>query len=227
MNNIKKIVQVAMLPTDRATKLIKHTKTNRLFFDEPWMVIGERAYFQHLYFTSNEEIEQDNFYYNQHINKIGQCDGNITPEMCKAFEYKKIVATTDESLIKVKIGNLETKPLYAETGIGLIPESFLVTYVEAKGLIKEVMVEYKKMYRDMTGEHEALMLTGSEYNKIKLNPDNTVIVSHQPRLFTIEELSLLLFKFDNRVIVNTDLGAKESSLSWLKRILLSEFGIIK
>lgn len=168
-----KATTVVMLPTNQRASICKGITTNRLYLYNNGYNLQINC--QHLYFLSDEKIKEGDWYLTfQNGSVIGE------PRKCEDSSYdftncKKIIATTDESL------NLPQPS-----------QSFLQKYVKEynKGnIITKVMVEYEMMYRDMTGEHKALMLTGTEYSKLKINSiDNTITIRPIKTSWTREEV---------------------------------------
>lgn len=137
---MKKTVQVIMLPTTVYSSEIQPPIVSNFgklsIINNPAYYDREREY-QHLHFTSNEEIKEgDKFiwksqmYGNTEIytfkEDIGYgiriAEGYIVNH---SGNFGKVIATTDKSL-----------------NLPLIPQSFIEEYVKNKGEIKEVDVEF-------------------------------------------------------------------------------------
>lgn len=87
---------------------------------------------QHLYLTSNREIEEGNWMHDKRDNYVGKASGHrMHPDYEKAH-YRRIEATTDKSL-----------------GLPLIPESFIKEWVEKQGKIEYIYIALKD---DNSGE---------------------------------------------------------------------------
>lgn len=86
--------------------------------------------YQHLYFTSNEDIKGEDKIYSSHNNTVFECPVQHTTiaQIAKQRDiFHKIVASTDSTL-----------------GLPTIPESFLKQYVSANGKIDKVNLEMEE-----------------------------------------------------------------------------------
>lgn len=164
---MKKLVNVVMLPTEKASDIwLMHNKSQGLMILKTATNLDGKE--QHLYIISNEEIKESDwvyYNYNGNLELVFQANKHNLYKIEENIEfYNKIIATTDKSL-KVELPQ--------------ISESFVKAYVEALGNIKEVLVEY-----------EAHWGIPSQW-KVKLRPDNTIII-HQAKTYTREELENLI-----------------------------------
>lgn len=131
--------KVVMLPTNEKAK-----KGELYFFDK--LLISEGKYAgeisQHLYFLSDEEIKEGEYYYNVVRKDVQQCENNIEASSLKhSPQYaKKIIATTDSSLkITIDLGEIARENILPQPS-----QSFLEVFVKEynKGnVIKEVLVD--------------------------------------------------------------------------------------
>jgi hypothetical protein len=110
---MKKKVQVKMLPTDEAPNLGELCMSPR--YDKP-LIFGEfensyqdECERMNLYFLSDEEIKEGDWYYEESDDKIWQLDKPYLPTGSNA---KKIVATTDQKLIKDGVAEVKTSLNY-------------------------------------------------------------------------------------------------------------------
>ena len=204
MSTFKK-TQVVMLPTNEASYLCKVTEESFNFHKDSLvltydghMALCGKAINQQLYFLSDEEIKKGDWMLNLAMIQRDEIEIPSISDGRDVFNSKngwfKIIASTDENLIIGTISQMQKERKRVETKIYL-PQpssSFIKKFYEKynlKNQIKEVMVEYVKMYRDMTGEHEAMMLTGREYDKLKINPkDNTITIKSVVNSYSEKEL---------------------------------------
>jgi len=183
---IKGKLKVIMLPTGNE---IYHDSVNALMFDEHKQLVhansttqtNKACVPQHLYFVSNDKIEKDDWAihtnnegirYVFRVSEVSKLpltndillyneDGAFFVPFCCA----KIEATTDFLPAKY--------PSYA---LPQIPKLFVEKYIEFKGGIREVQVEYEEYIP--ADSNEDLNYKGYEtLSKLKLNTDNTVIVN--------------------------------------------------
>lgn len=165
--------KVVMLPTEKASKIIKEDGV--LKFNPSNIDVGIKEY-QHLYFLSDEEIKEGDWCldkYNQiwrySNGKLRSCDKlgieRFTTDNIEGQEVKKIIATTD----KLRVGSF--MGFDTETGEDLsvfLPRpsnEFLKKYCELGG-IDEVLVEYEGIeWLDRPLEYFP-----------KVAPDNTITI---------------------------------------------------
>jgi hypothetical protein len=91
--------------------------------------------FQHLYFTTDEEIKEGNWYYSVTLNNIFKATNKMLP----IFGGEKIIASTDPELNSNQIEPYDTSKPYG-IEFAQIPQSFIEEYCKAGG-IDEVLVE--------------------------------------------------------------------------------------
>jgi hypothetical protein len=210
---MKKPAQVVMLPTNEKSKLVL-SYCNELSIN--WthdLAKFDDATYQQIYILSDEEIKEGDWCYG--MDGIFQYKGKINlPDIELP---KKIVTTTDKRL---KIGGGTGK---REDGISIpLPQpsqSFIEHFVaeyNRGNVITKVMVEYEMMYRDMTGEHKALMLVGTEYPKLKINSDNTINISMPKDSWSREEVIELIQKYSKEC---TGWSWFETDEKWIKENL--------
>lgn len=156
-------VQVVMLTTDKQSTLFKKS-SGLIEYNVCPPLHGVRDLgweYQHLYFLSDEEIKDGDWYFNG--KNVFKCDNleNVNPER---YNYlKKIIATSDSSL---KINN----PNYDIGRLAYIPlpqpsKEFIESYVEdynSGNIIKMVLVEVKPRYYRHKG--------------LNVREDNTIII---------------------------------------------------
>lgn len=158
---------VVMLPTTKATRAGQNLMTldgGNLAIP---VVSGEFSHdnFQvhELYFISNREVGQGDFYYDSVDKKVHQ-NGNTITDISR---FRRVECATDnyDMLQRDEEGRLFPIPA--------IPISFLRKYVESGGMIKEVNVE---MIREYDADDEDEMYNYKLHVKTRL-VENTCIVS--------------------------------------------------
>jgi len=189
---MKKSAQVVMLPTNE-----KAPTHDYLFLYKPSNRLVKNGFVQHLYFLSDEEIKEGDWF-------VGFADGSIKPFVKQADEStveinnwqlnkkghssnKKIIATTDNTVkFPERFPSFVTLPQ--------IPQSFIEKFVEEynkSNVITEVMVEYE------------WNKTGRKIRKLdvfdhilKINPDNTINISMPKDSWSREEVTTLLYSLN-------------------------------
>jgi hypothetical protein len=220
------------------------TKINTLAINKNWKVTETNGneYWrpQHLYILSDEEIKEGDWFIHPdsscfdkeckevsiggyEIKQVSKTDEHFVYHevmaISKSRNIKKIIATTDKSFRLTEIvkedGNIKFPYI---TPLPQPSQSFIEHFVEEynKGnIITEVMVEYDMMYRDMTGEHKALMLVGTEYLKLKVNPkDNTINIKPKKEEWSREEVIVLLQKLADDIDNNYRPYTRDNSIGF-------------
>lgn len=150
-----KLCKVVILAAEKASKVV--VQNNQYF--KP----------QHLYFTSDDEIKEGDWYYNESVNNIFRAElkSHSTPPK------NKIIASTDPNI----------------TPDFLIPESFIKVYVDSynsSNPITEVNLELSWFnYGVVDGGEDNYDLI------VKTRPDNTVIV-HSTKTYSRDEVVNLI-----------------------------------
>lgn len=154
--------------------------------------VGNIIAYNHLYFLSDEEIKEGDWYISAMKSIISQHNG--TEKLPDG--WKKIIATTDKSLVDT-IHN----PAEEFKHIWELPQpsqSFIEKYVEEynKGnVITEVMVEYDYRVKSGTIDEHKKGLAGYEYFELKVNPkDNTITIRKIKDSWNREEVIELMAK---------------------------------
>jgi len=157
-----KKAKVIMLPTEDKSNILLHKQNRSLFYTQ--VPIKEDMLLdnpQHLYFTSDDEIKEGDWYIDDTdtIRKSLTSDKNYW-EVRK--NEVKIIATTD-----TKLGYFQREPKspYFEQ-LPQIPQSFIEKYVKLGG-IDEVNVEYE---HDDTVPYPKLRLKVDSHNTITIHP---------------------------------------------------------
>lgn len=178
--------QVVMLATDQKAQLHSITKNNdrdlvirvktetQALFCNRSIESGIRKVY-HLYFLSDDEIKEGDWFINLHNNNILQLKDGKLPDLNKC---KKIIATTDESLNYLEGSN--------NTKLWLIPkpsDSFIRKYIEeynAGRQITDVLVEYDISYHPFNVERYVI--------ELKINSDNTITITKLKDTYSREEV---------------------------------------
>lgn len=156
---------------------------------------------QHLCIISDEEINDGDWVLFNNRIIVKYTSGPIV-------DSKKIVATTDKSLI-TKIYSHESQDLmkisvYKDKLLPQIPESFIEAYIKAYNEGKPITEVNLEM------ETETWGIEGI-FTKIKTRPDNTVII-HPSKLYTRDEVINFILKFgkDNPLLRGCQITKLES-----------------
>jgi hypothetical protein len=155
---------------------------------------------QHLYITSNEKVGKDATWVVRENQEVLNIQDFMSTTMGFREQCKKIIATTDSEL-----GNDGSK-IWIQAP--QIPESFIIAYIEAfnkKTPITEVNVEYDELIKMRNGVECKFESTDYIINvkvnqatyklnkqqgfvkRLKLRPDNTIIISPS-KTYTREEV---------------------------------------
>jgi hypothetical protein len=191
-----KKVKVVMLPTNE--------KANALWWSGHKLYVKgpedpSRGELNHLYFLSDEEIKEGDWYLVELFKITGKSTGlyiekcaKLDDVWCNNFDVistrhkdncKKIIATTDKSLVITKdLGEISREDILPQPS-----QSFIEKFVEEynKGnIITEVMVEYEVDYGYMEVK-----------SYLKINPkDNTITIRKMKDSWSREEVIQLLKK---------------------------------
>ena len=172
---MKQLRQVVMLPTKKASSIIKDFNNKLIFNYNDTQSLRDGYQFQHLYITSDEEIKEGDGALHQLDSKVIQIVEGLLDGDIRRFGYTKVIATTNKS-IGISKDEFESKNWL----LPQIPESFIKAFVESNGTIEEVLVEYEEI--------EGAMLNLNY--KLKTRPDNTIIIS-QAKTYTRDEVEIL------------------------------------
>lgn len=221
--------KVVMLPTEKAShvhfvtskdnigdnyenkdgKLIP-LKTNKLLYADQVTEYGFPP--RHLYFLSEEEPKVGEWGYNKELNIVGQISLNSDKS-----EWKKIIATTDESLVD-NPGSYDafTDKVWNQKFLPRPSDDFLQAYCKANGKINGVLVEYES---DFSAEVQFIGKTQTTPiypYKLKVSPDNTITIKPITQLSPEEKFEIdnaLQDKFDegyvHRMNDEKDMHTKE------------------
>lgn len=163
---------IIILPTVEFSSIGQYIDTNEFVFNLKENDIP-RGEFQHLYFISDKEIKDGDWYYDVKLNRVYQsASGHNNEFYNEKSRYYKIIATTDKELdIHWNRQNYKALPRPSN--------EFLKKFCELGG-IKKVLVEcVDNGYEvDMEGrggmdEGETCWLSKME---LKIAPDNTITI---------------------------------------------------
>jgi hypothetical protein len=175
--------KVVMLPTEKASKIYKGYN-GKLYIDPVLKSYGTVDRF-HLYFLSDEEIKEGDWYIVELVKITGESSGYHV-EQCKIIRDK--IWVNSESMSSLDTRHIKNcKKIIASTDKLLkLPEPserFLKKYCELGG-IDEVMVEYEY------GRLNSVANAGgiSEGFKLKIAPDNTITIKSVRNSWNKEEV---------------------------------------
>jgi hypothetical protein len=214
MNNFKEH-DVVMIAIDKASTISKFQNKDKLEYSDYLnmgdYVVNRQA--QHLYIISDDEIK---------VGEWGMVNTGLllTPLLAtkenilklKDYSFKKIIATTDNSLTFNNLIRLDVK---RKIETPQIPQSFIEHYIaeyNKSNVITKVMVEYFVTHE--TGYDKPLC--------IKLNPDNTINIKPIKDNWNREEVVQLLLNCCGEVSCDDGilLGKTPSELfKWIERNL--------
>ena len=220
-----------MLPTDysRATSPPIMDLTNNGVLRTNYITALTTSTFYHLYFTSDEEIKEGDWYLDTQTKQIKQyldtsktCSENILWDCCK-----KIIATTDKSLTLKIIDSNKSKPIdtgkpdkYKTVHLPSPSQAFIQKYCEQGGIDK-VLVEYKIDYyaSRMLSKNDDVSKWDWQYY-LKIDSHNTIstfpIKDNSEHIYHINQLvNHLCSKIDKKTI---DIVRKEST-NWINENL--------
>lgn len=195
-----------MLATeDKTNILLWNTTKNLEYYPKPFKQYNG---YQHLYITSDEEIKEGGWYYYPNIlgaSGIQQCESKEHLEELVTTKYKgfrKIIASTDSNL-HLPIYNDGKADI--ELPLSQLPQQFLEMFCK-KGGISEVEVEFG---RTMDGT--------PTYNKLKVNPDNTINIREiKEKVYSKVDLETKLFELAEHYAMTSSKGEIDDFNEWIK-----------
>lgn len=229
---MKKVCNVVMLPTEKATWpncIWLGRISNQLHLDASYNdkvpqyqcnPIDDSMLPQHLYIWSENNLDKDDeqgFYYCLSTRKIVP----ITKSNARVIYYKKIIATTDTSL-----------------NLPLIPKGFIKKYVELQGKIDKVMVEFNdiKIVESAENYDDNILLVNNKevfsyshkfpeqftfekqkYEGPKIRRDNTIIISKYNNMFD-DKFANALQEFQKQYPSVTSADLQTFALGWQSAI---------
>ncbi len=184
--------KVVMLSTEKVSEIVL-VNTNSLCLSKsiyPEQLKGfieQGSTYQHLYILSNEEIKKGEYVYTNSPSVLKSHQDFPLNHYAKK-DFKKVIATTDESL------NLPRPS-----------DSFIKKYCELGG-IDEVLVDYEENWVN------DYMDAGYYEYKLKVAPDNTITIHPIKSTYTREEIQLKVDRFNNildeRIILASSFNTK-------------------
>ncbi len=182
---MKKPSDVVMLPTEKASHIGFYTdpKDTRLYFNSsktPLLKNQPNWKPQHLYFLSDDEIKDGDWVFDVFAWKRGKGDvviQNVNLTQGQLQFCKKIIATTDESLVtKHNCNCFATTYEGCSECLELLPRpsnEFLKKFCELGGIDK-VLVEYDCDHSELPDEVIEQLI--KIVDVIKVAPDNTITI---------------------------------------------------
>ena len=195
MSTFKK-TKVVMLPTNEKAAMFINKKTPAIMQIGDNKVKNEFWAGQHLYFLSDEEIKEGDWYIHNQIKwlRVQQCVGTNLP-----MDSKKIIATTDKSLKNYGKGVDKIMNTFNDTFADYLPQPsqlFIEKFVEEynKGnQITEVLVEYER--DELVDDYVIEMYNLITYDTLKINPkNNTITIRKAKDSWSREEVKQLFDK---------------------------------
>jgi len=178
--------------------------------------IGKESY--HLYFTTDDKIEIEDWYYNSTSNRVYKC----TDDQLYEGDNRKIVATTNENL---KYTDHRVSPVPNFMDLPQPSKAFIEKYCKVGG-IDEVLIEYvNRTYTEWANGN----MNPKDYCKIKLDSHNTITIhpikdswSREEMIDNIKKALWSIGEYDG-IVVNsypdgTNSGINQESLDkWLDK----------
>ena len=187
-----KRVKVVMLPTKEKAGLVINPSTNKIQyvdFEKNSKYYTEASFIcNHLYITSDDEIKEGDWCYNEKRKTIIQ--GKYMIKTCELVFCKKIIATTDSSLVYYLPEDINK--VGAEHSLPQPSQSFIQKYVEEynKGnQIVDVLVEYDGDWDEHYQGYYAETVVP------KLSKDNTITIRRVKDSWTRDEIVELIYNF--------------------------------
>lgn len=174
-----KKTKVVMLPTEKAVTSF-YKRSNNVLIYRP-------AYYprqgQHLYFLSDEEIKEGDWYYTSDMRTstygIHKAENKRLADIANEYGAIKIISSTDKLL-----------------GLPRPSDKFIQKYVELGG-IDEVLVEYTRP--SITLRNYSGFASNEEYDKtkpliLKVAPDNTITIKSVKNSWNRVEMEALFHR---------------------------------
>lgn len=148
--------EVVMLPTNDQTQIAKAHKSNYLIYaDKPMSdTQNNRAGYtnQHLYILSSEEIKEGDWYMYCHFGEWIISNSretlknktNTLENLNKDNYFKKVIATTDSSLVLKENISKSTEECWKYDSLPKPSDDFISKYVKKQGVgFDKILVEYE------------------------------------------------------------------------------------
>lgn len=145
--------------------------------------VGDKKYFN-FYILSDEKIKEDDWCYNSNgvgiKNKIIYINSIGSRLNAKQFGWKKIIATTDNSL-----------------GLPQPSQSFIKKYIEdynSDNVIENVLVEYEEYFDNKSKDRQYVNKQGEVINSIilKVDPNHTITIKNLKDNYSREEVENII-----------------------------------
>lgn len=208
--------QVILLPTNQITKLAivydnlkddgKSTRLEQSMMQQPHVNKGmgmfitgfKKPIYHHIYVISDDEIKEGDHIYSTINKNINTCNN---PSIAKGLKYKKIIATTDNSLGIITIAKYGVDDLI--TYLPQPSQQFIEKYIEFynKGkIITDVLVKLKNNYDlDYYTPPGGIECCRKIDNwELDITEDNTIIIQQLRDNFSRKEIEELFHKFGSQ-----------------------------
>jgi hypothetical protein len=190
------IVMLETVKTNNLNDIVLNPEKTRLATLNPLTIDSKQPCTnQHLYILSNDEIKDCDWYFDHRLNKVLKVSQDITPKICKAFDYKKVIATTDSSLM-IPFSNPNVNSEY----LPQIPQQFIEHFINEYNqgnVISKVLVEFQ-MFKGSIPVTWVSSLEDSNVNfSIKLNQNNEISILTEQKQETLEEAAENLFPINS------------------------------
>jgi len=188
--DLKKKCRAVMLPTEESSMIATGKVDNLLVTNKINPFDSKLWQNQHLYIVSDDKIEEGDWYINISSDKVYQAGKYNYLTFTSEDHCKKIIATTDKSLI---IG----VPQFIK---GYLPQpstQFIEKYIKAYNAgnpIMDVMVEY---HIDMINEMSSGTTPSDTW--VKVDHQNQIVITDSKNSWSREEVIRLLRKFHSDI----------------------------
>ena len=206
--------QVHMLPTEDKSDIIENNSLDFIYHSSHkdyshWGVEeSKHLSYQHLYFTSDEEIKEGDWFINTNFQKIYQANSENSKNIIEFGphpEIRKIIATTDPKLTVHFEGHEygTAREINAEVYLPQPSQDFIKAYCKQGG-IDEVDVEYE--------EEGRFAYTGDTRYIPKVDTVHNTITTHRivEKMYSIDDIEAYCDKYPN----DTELGREIRKLRY-------------
>mgnify|MGYP001248368561 CR=1 FL=1 len=197
--------EVVMLPTNDQTQIAKAHKSNYLIYaDKPMSdTQNNRAGYtnQHLYILSSEEIKEGDWYMYCHFGEWIISNSketlknktNTLENLNKDNYFKKVIATTDSSLVLKENISKSTEECWKYDSLPKPSDDFISKYVKKEGkgfdkVLVETCSNWKNVERGNPDKYLGEKIKVASDNTITIKPFQEVYVSKKALPFVIEAL---------------------------------------
>jgi hypothetical protein len=170
---VKKRAKVHLLPTDKASRLVKFQMfgKNKLNYSDEILPIQDEEQYHHLYFTTDEEIKEGDWF--MFYGEPRQAKNLIA----EPVNQGKIIATTDPKLHSTRLKDCPINPednMVSVRGVSKPSKEFIEEYCRAGG-IDEVDVEYG-LFHDGNFKDDNETHAFKAIRKPKVTSNNEIII---------------------------------------------------